>query len=104
MAGVKVPSGSLATPETRDGSTVAPSAVAVAAVACMGVAVPVTFLFRIPDNEVFAVPVDEELRGKVRAAVVAIRRLKETEELPEATEVRGRCIECEYANYCGDVW
>ena len=72
--------------------------------ATMGLAVPVTFLYRIPDTAVFAVPVDEDLRGKVRAAVVAIRRLKETEELPEATEVRGRCVECEYANYCGDVW
>lgn len=72
--------------------------------ATMGLTVPRTFLFRIPDNAVFAVEVGEDLREKVRAAVVAIRRLKETEELPEATEVRGRCVECEYANYCGDVW
>jgi len=72
--------------------------------ATMGLVVPRTFLFRIPDNAVFTVEVGEELREKVRAAVLAIRRLKETEELPEATEVRGRCVECEYANYCGDVW
>ena len=24
--------------------------------------------------------------------------------LPEPTEQRKRCEECEYANYCGDVW
>ena len=24
--------------------------------------------------------------------------------LPEPTDVRKRCEECEYANYCGDVW
>jgi len=70
----------------------------------LGMKVPVTFLFRIPDNRVFPVPVTDELRGRVREAVTAIRRMRETEELPEATAVRTRCVECEYANYCGDVW
>ena len=70
----------------------------------MGLRVPMTFLFRIPDNKVFPVPVTSDLRERVAEAVTAIRRMGETEELPEATSVRARCAECEYANYCADVW
>ena len=69
-----------------------------------GLRVPVTFLFRIPDNRIFPVPVTDELRAKVRNALAAIRRMRETEDLPGATDARARCAECEYANFCGDVW
>ena len=72
--------------------------------ASMGLKVGVTFVFRIPDNRVFPVEVTAEMRGRVRGIVQAVRRMKIEEEMPEATEVRGRCVECEYANYCGDVW
>jgi CRISPR-associated exonuclease Cas4 len=70
----------------------------------LGLAVDQTFLFRIPDNRVSAVPVGRELKERVVEAVRGIQRLRETEELPEATDVRSRCAECEYANYCADVW
>jgi CRISPR-associated exonuclease Cas4 len=66
--------------------------------------VNLAFLYRIPDNRVFPVPITAEMKGRVASAVREIRRVLEVEELPEATEVRGRCVECEYANYCGDVW
>lgn len=62
------------------------------------------FLFRIPDNKVFPVPITQELNERVLEAVRAMRRLRETEELPEPTTVRPRCVECEYANYCADIW
>lgn len=72
--------------------------------AALGLSVDTAFLFRIPDNRVFAVPVTRELKEKAAEAVRAIRRMQVTEELPGATEVRARCTECEYANYCGDIW
>jgi CRISPR-associated exonuclease Cas4 len=70
----------------------------------LGLSVPTTFLFRIPDNKVIAVPVTDELRQRVSQGVTAIRNMRESQELPEPTPVRARCVECEYANYCGDVW
>jgi CRISPR-associated exonuclease Cas4 len=70
----------------------------------LGLAVTTTFVFRIPDNRVFTVPVTDEMRAWVSAGVVAIRAMRESQEMPTATEVRGRCVECEYANFCGDVW
>jgi CRISPR-associated exonuclease Cas4 len=66
--------------------------------------VPVTFLYRIPDNKLFVVPVTQEFRERVPADVAAIRSMRESQEIPEPTPVRARCAECEYANYCGDVW
>ena len=62
------------------------------------------FLYRIPDNRIFSEPVTEELRQAVNTAVVDIRRTGESQWCPEPTEVRGRCVECEFANYCADVW
>jgi CRISPR-associated exonuclease Cas4 len=70
----------------------------------LGLSVPNTFLFRIPDNRVFAVPVSEQLRDQVAKSIAAIRSMRESQELPEPTAVRARCTECEYANYCGDIW
>ena len=70
----------------------------------LGLSVPTTFLFRIPDNIVTAVPVTDELRQKVSQGVTAIREMREIQELPEPTPLRARCAECEYANYCGDIW
>ena len=72
--------------------------------AALDLQVPVTFLYRIPDNKVFSIAVDEALKERVQRTVEAIRKLKVSEELPEPTAVRARCVECEYANYCGDVW
>jgi CRISPR-associated exonuclease Cas4 len=70
----------------------------------LGLAVERTFLYRIPDNKVFVVPMARDLRERVSEAVRMIGRMRETEDLPDPTGVRGRCVECEYANYCGDIW
>ena len=69
-----------------------------------GVTVSRAFLYRIPDDRVFVIPIEEEWRERVREAVVGIGEMVREQALPEATEVRGRCEDCEFANYCGDVW
>jgi CRISPR-associated exonuclease Cas4 len=66
--------------------------------------VEVGFVFRIPDNRLFAIPVDDALRGRVLAALRGIREMGDRQLFPAATTVRGRCVECEYANYCSDIW
>lgn len=72
--------------------------------AACGLPAQVAFLYRIPDNRIFAVEITPHLRKRVRASVAAIRMLAETQACPPPTVVRGRCNECEFANYCGDVW
>jgi CRISPR-associated exonuclease Cas4 len=64
----------------------------------------VSFQYRIPDNRVFIIEITQELRKAVAAAITAIREMETKQQYPPATTVRGRCVECEYANYCGDIW
>ena len=72
--------------------------------AALGLRVDRTFLFRIPDNRVFPVEITDEMRSQVRHIVAEVRRMKEREEIPGPTAIRARCVECEYANFCADVW
>jgi CRISPR-associated exonuclease Cas4 len=69
-----------------------------------GLVVRLAFIFRIPDNRIFPIPITDELKLRVADIAGRIRRLLETDQLPEPTPVRKRCEECEYANYCGDIW
>lgn len=62
------------------------------------------FLYRIPDNRVFPLEVTEALRREVIEAAGEIRRVEQTQWCPEPTTARARCLECEFANYCTDVW
>lgn len=70
----------------------------------MGGHMDLAFLYRIPDNHVFPVPISEEMKERASRAVAEIRAVREKEQFPAPTGVRSRCVECEYANYCGDVW
>jgi len=62
------------------------------------------FMYRIPDGRLFPIAVTEDLRERVVRAVSEIRRVEESQWYPEMTAVRARCAECEFANYCADVW
>jgi CRISPR-associated exonuclease Cas4 len=70
----------------------------------LGLPVPTLFLYRIPDDRVFALPFDEALRWKTRRALEGLQAMRDNEQQPDPTSVRGRCVECEYANFCGDIW
>lgn len=70
----------------------------------LGVPAERAFVYRIPDNRIFAVEITTELRREVLAAIDAIRKMCEVQWWPPPTPVRGRCVECEFANYCADVW
>lgn len=70
----------------------------------LGLTVNRAFLYRIPDDEVFVVEIGGREKEAVAAAADAIRQMDESELLPEATDSVARCRDCEYANFCGDVW
>jgi CRISPR-associated exonuclease Cas4 len=67
-------------------------------------ALRLAFLYRIPDSEVIPVEITQEMKDLVVSSLADIRSMAGREAFPEATRVRGRCVECEYANYCGDIW
>lgn len=62
------------------------------------------FLYLIPGDRIERVAITDALRAQTQETMDAIRRMIVTQRLPEATNVRARCTDCEYRNYCGDVW
>jgi CRISPR-associated exonuclease Cas4 len=72
--------------------------------ACCGLQVDTAFVYRIPDDRVFGFSVTSAWKQRVTEATSAIRELERTAWCPERTPVRVRCVECEYANFCADIW
>lgn len=67
-------------------------------------AVPFGFIYLIPEDKVQKVQFDEVLRRVTLETVEKIRAGIEEERLPEPTSVRAKCAECEFRNYCGDIF
>jgi CRISPR-associated exonuclease Cas4 len=72
--------------------------------AVFGLPAPVAFVYRIPDNRAFPIEITPDLRTAVAKASIGIREMAENQLCPPPTSVRGRCVECEYSNYCADIW
>jgi CRISPR-associated exonuclease Cas4 len=64
----------------------------------------VAFMFRIPDNEIIPLEIDQPLREETIQAVHDIRKMIRMERLPPPTANRRRCVDCEFANLCADIW
>lgn len=72
--------------------------------ACLGSEIRRGFVHRIPDSRLFEIMLGEDILERVRQAIADIQAQRDTEILPAPTVVRGRCAECEYQNYCADIW
>jgi len=66
--------------------------------------VPAAFIYIAPSNQIVRVIVTDGLRELARTRLRQIREMIREEMLPEPTAVRARCEECEFRNYCGDVF
>ncbi|WP_447861811.1 CRISPR-associated protein Cas4 [Nitrospira calida] len=62
------------------------------------------FLYLIPGNRIEPVDLTGELRAETFASLDRIREMILSQRIPPATEVRARCTDREYRNYCGDVF
>jgi len=62
------------------------------------------FIYLAPLRRTQEVRFTANMRGWVHKALREIRAMITSERKPEPTRVRGRCRECEYRNYCPEVW
>ena len=62
------------------------------------------FVYLIPVSDAVVFDLTPELKDQTRAMLSEIRRMIEKEEMPPPTSVRNRCTDCEYRNFCGDVF
>jgi len=61
------------------------------------------FLCYNSSNEVIPVDITPNARLHVKETIVRIRSMVSAEKMPARTIHRGRCVDCEYRNFCGDV-
>lgn len=66
--------------------------------------VPAGFIFITTDDVVFRFPMTEILLADARSVLATMQHSIEGEIFPEPTPVRARCADCEYRNFCGDVF
>jgi CRISPR-associated exonuclease Cas4 len=62
------------------------------------------FVHFIPTKQSREVPLSTPLKDKTHSRLSQLRRMIERESHPDATPVKGRCIDCEFRNFCLDVW
>jgi len=62
------------------------------------------FIYLAPVHQVIAVAVTKQLKEQTLQRLAEIRAIIRDGILPPATPVRGRCEECEFRNFCGDVF
>lgn len=62
------------------------------------------FIYLAPVGELVAIKITKELKEEVMDRLSQIREMIREEILPAPTRVRARCAECEFRNYCGDIF
>lgn len=61
------------------------------------------FLYSIPERRANEVKIDQRARQKLRAALEAMQRIVEREEMPPPTDNLRKCVACEFRRFCNDV-
>jgi CRISPR-associated exonuclease Cas4 len=62
------------------------------------------FIYLAPVQQVISVPLTMELKEETVDRLAQIRGIIQEGILPAPTPVRSRCEECEFRNYCGDIF
>lgn len=62
------------------------------------------FLYLVPLEQLVRVPITTELRQRCTDRMAEIRAMIAGQWMPDPTPVRERCSECEFRNYCGDIF
>jgi len=70
----------------------------------LGLAVPRGFVYRIPDNKLLPVKLGPHAYARAVSSLQQIREIIVAHLFPEGTEHPKKCADCEYANFCADVW
>ena len=62
------------------------------------------FVYLIPNNDAVVFDITEDLKAETAKVLGEIRSMVERERMPPPTPLRNRCVDCEYRNFCGDVF
>lgn len=60
-------------------------------------------IYLIPTRKANEIPISRTLRQQVQSTVETMRAIAEHETMPDPTEWRQRCTDCEFRRFCNDV-
>lgn len=62
------------------------------------------FLYLSPGKRIFSIEVTPNARIFVKRLAGMIRRIIECQQMPPRSRSQRRCRDCEFRNYCNDIW
>lgn len=62
------------------------------------------FVYLIPQEKAVVFDLTKEQKEETLRTLEEMRKMIRAEKMPEPTPARSRCAECEYRNYCGDIF
>jgi CRISPR-associated exonuclease Cas4 len=62
------------------------------------------FVYLIPQQDAVVLDLTQELKQACLETLEQIRSMIREETFPEAATPRSKCTDCEYQNYCRDIW
>lgn len=62
------------------------------------------FIYLIPNNNINKISITEGIKSGVKDIISGIREIIARETMPEQAKFRSHCQDCEFKNYCNDVW
>ncbi len=62
------------------------------------------FVYLIPQKDAVVFDLTRELLQGCADAMAEIRAMIQKERFPAPPSQRAKCVDCEYQNYCRDIW
>jgi CRISPR-associated exonuclease Cas4 len=62
------------------------------------------FVYLIPKSDAVVFELTAERKAETQRTIDEMRRMIAKEQMPPPTPVRNRCADCEYRNYCADIY
>lgn len=62
------------------------------------------FVYLIPKEDVVVFDLTNDLKIKVKNLLNEIRNMISSQQIPPPAELRNKCFDCEYRNFCGDIF
>ncbi|MGH7830597.1 MAG: CRISPR-associated protein Cas4, partial [Candidatus Binatia bacterium] len=62
------------------------------------------FVYLIPRDDAVVFDLTQDLKRETLSVLDEIRSMVGQERMPPPTPMRNRCTDCEYRNFCGDIF
>jgi len=62
------------------------------------------FIYLIPKEDAVIFDLTDDLKTKAKNLLEEIRNMISSQQLPLPVESKNKCLDCEYRNFCGDIF